>query len=190
MISIEKQLFFTAYIKVIAFKEATEMKNKLFFWTLFLVMMLCVVGCSSTGYQKHAENLLIAIQKGDFETVFDMSHYYQDKISHIENQYPKTLWQEKSTEYYESREKAFYSETFMAVMGFISDEPTHDLRQLRELISNSSGWDILEARKEKEALLLSTRDVYVVYVKFDDETIVGLRFHAKTGLYLGNKRLD
>jgi len=152
--------------------------------------MLWIVGCGSTGHQNTAEKLLIAIEKGDFETVFDMSHYYQEEISHIKNQYPKTLWQEKSTEYYESREKAFYSETFMAVIGFISDEPTYDLRQLRELIASSSGWNILEVRKEKEALLFSTRDIYVVYVKFDDETILGLWFHAKTGLYLGNKRIN
>ncbi len=162
--------------------------------------------------EKQAERFLTAIQKKDFKTIFDASHFYQTELAHILASNPKVLSQKLTTEYYEAKRRALFNETETfpqayirqaeAVLGAPSD-PAPGLRALMSLLAPSSQRKVIESKREARVDMWSGRtlEVFVVYVsvvynapdespllewRLLKEGILVLVLDAKTGWYMGS----
>ncbi len=187
-----------------------------FISAIFLTLSKTWVYCGTSPPEKQVEKLLSAVQKKDFKTIFDISYYYQMELSQIRSKNPKVLWQKLTTEYYESKKKAFLEqdredivksvERFgEAMFGFLTDPADH-IRALMNVLKESSKWKIIESKREKHFDQFHGReyDVFVVYTslsyrtveesplidsKFLKEAILGFMMDAKTGLYMRSARI-
>jgi len=108
---------------------------------------------SPNNPKSSASRFLNAVEKNDFETIFNLSECYQTTVSRIKANNPKILWNEKLRKYYESVEKEAWK--------------TEEIQAIKHLLSYPCKWKILESKK---AGILGawnrTRQVFKVFVSF------------------------
>lgn len=165
--------------------------------------------------ENQTEKFLMAVQKKDFKSIFDITYYYQMELSQIKSNNPKVLWQKLTTEYYESKKKVFFekkdeslTDAWILFGGELFGTPTdpiENLRALMNLLTPSSKWKVIESRKEKHLDRWSGReyDVYLVYVSLgyktlDESPLIGSKklkeailsfvLDAEKGLYMRSSR--
>ena len=183
-------------------------------WRLSGNIAYCAI--FSPNPQKQTEKFLVAVQKKDFKTIFEMTYYYQMELSRIKSNNPKALWQKLTTEYYESKKNALFSRKEESltdawvrfggeVFGTLTD-PVENIRALMRLLTQSCKWRVIESKKEKHHDQWSGRqqDVNVIYVSLKyktveespligskalKEAILGFVLDGKTGLYMRSSKI-
>lgn len=184
--------------------------------TTFATIVILVLSGSlvygAVSPETETAKFLTAVQKKDFKTIFDTTHYYQLELSQIRSANPKALWVKLTAEYYEAEKKAFlepredYWRRFLK-MATIPNDSRVNIRVLATLLTPSAIWKVSESKKERRFDTWSGReyDVFVVYVtlkfktvgespligsKVLKETIIGVLLDAKTGLYVQSSRYE
>jgi len=193
------------------------MMKKLFILIIaFLFISDFGYGLAASGPERQVEKFLTAIQKKDFKTIFDMTYYYQMELAQIKSNNPKALQQKLTTEYYESKKNALFTEKkesftdawirFGGEVFGTSTDPVENIRELMALLTPPNKWKVIESKREKRHDAWSGRelDVSVVYVslsyksveesplissKLLKEAILSFVLDEKTGLYLRSSRI-
>ena len=57
--------------------------------------------------EMNATNLLVALQKDDFQTIFALKDSYQSHVKGIQRQQPKILWEKMTKEFFEEQKHIY-----------------------------------------------------------------------------------
>jgi len=147
--------------------------------------LAAVIGLLACGQQPHKvpRVFLSAVQSRDFQTVVDLTAFWQDEIADIKARNPKALWEEAVGAYRKGKITAlseskpgYWREYGEALRGLMGD-PIGDIRGLSRLLPGSARWTINEARANGSRIICY---VAIDYPDISEAPVAGSQLLRRT----------
>lgn len=118
--------------------------------------------------EERVTRFITAVREMDFQSIFELHHYWQSEVASIRRGNPRVLWEKLISEYYE-RERARFTKGVstleqLALRKLFMSYPAPDINELEGFLTPEAKVSVLEV-KEGRLLLEDFEPAFWVYIK-------------------------